>query len=666
MKIARGIVSSFFAYRVGVTMTLRNMPAWTAFALMMVLLFPGVAAAAGEATPRSCTLARDLKSEKPGTTRKLALMVHAFTVTPDTLIPALEQLRAERGPIDVLLPKLPLERYSRVPVERVVADLVQCLEEAWATGRYTSLVLVGHSMGSLLVRKVYVVGMGQSTKAPFEPALIEALGSAPAQSRPWALQVDRIVLLAGINRGWTVSHHMSLGRSVAVGVGLWLNRAVEAVGMDPFTVMAARQGSPFVTQLRLQWLAMLQEKTKAMAPVVQLLGTRDDLVPPEANIDAVTGSKFTYVEVQQSGHGDVVRMSCHPESKDCLASYALEEEPEGAPAKRAEAFKRALADPLGPGDLIPKSVEALGEGHAQAGDNKATRDKVRDVVFVIHGIRDEGYWTDRIGASVRRAIEAKQGPGTVHLETSSYGYFPMLSFLRPGARQEKVEWLMDRYTEARARYPAAEFHYVGHSHGTYLLRKAMQDYEGVRFNRVVLAGSVLRTCVDWASLIRKGRVDQVLNITASADWVVALFPNAMEMVGWQDLGGAGHRGFGACEQEASENLIQVAGTSAKVPGQIGGYVTGGHSAALDDRAWGAIANFVAGDKLKPELLPPTSQEHDALVRWLGPVAPLIWVLLAVILLGVLWLLWRARWPEWIKTLVIVAYLWLAWTVLTQV
>ena len=54
----------------------------------------------------------------------------------------------------------------------------------------------------------------------------------------------------------------------------------------------------------------------------------------------------------------------------------------------------------------------------------------------------------------------------------------MLSFLRPGVRQEKVEWLMDRYTEAKAMYPKAKFHFVGHSHGTYLAKQSFAGLSG--------------------------------------------------------------------------------------------------------------------------------------------------------------------------------------------
>jgi hypothetical protein len=59
---------------------------------------------------------------------------------------------------------------------------------------------------------------------------------------------------------------------------------------------------------------------------------------------------------------------------------------------------------------------------------------VEDIVFVIHGIRDKGYWTHKIARRVQAM--AKQRPGDIRFatETSSYGYFPMLSFLLPGKR----------------------------------------------------------------------------------------------------------------------------------------------------------------------------------------------------------------------------------------
>lgn len=57
-------------------------------------------------------------------------------------------------------------------------------------------------------------------------------------------------------------------------------------------ILQIRRGAPFLGGLRLQWLALQKraatEKSE-MAMVVQLLGTVDDLVAPEDNLDLVTG-----------------------------------------------------------------------------------------------------------------------------------------------------------------------------------------------------------------------------------------------------------------------------------------------------------------------------------------------------------------------------------------
>ena len=110
---------------------------------------------------------------------------------------------------------------------------------------------------------------------------------------------------------------------------------------------------------------------------------------------------------------------------------------------------------------------------------------------------------------------------------------------------------MDQYTEARVRYPNAKFSYVGHSNGTYLVARALRDYAAAKFARIVFAGSVVRCDYDWekyskaadGEICRHSRVEKVLNYVATSDWVVAMFPKAMQLYRPIDLGGAGHDGF---------------------------------------------------------------------------------------------------------------------------
>ena len=215
--------------------------------------------------------------------------------------------------------------------------------------------------------------------------------------------------------------------------------------------------------------------------------------------------------------------------------------------------------------------------------------------------------------------------------TASYGYLAMLPFTLPWVRRRKVEWLMDRYTEAKAQYPNADLSYVGHSNGTYLAAAALQNYPAARFKRIVFAGSVVPRDYDWASLCGTSgaktetpRVEAVLNYVASADWVVALFPKGFEPFRrWMGLGSAGHSGFDQFRRKTTDALQEVH------------YVRGAHGAGVEESQWDDIAHFIVNGRLQS----PHDQDKDYAKRqsfWvrylLGPFATLWLIILAAIAL----------------------------------
>jgi pimeloyl-ACP methyl ester carboxylesterase len=257
-------------------------------------------------------------------------------------------------------------------------------------------------------------------------------------------------------------------------------------------------------------------------------------------------------------------------------------------------------------------------------------------VFVIHGIRDRGFWTQKIA---RKAMaEAAGAKRVARSMTMSYGYLAMLPFVMPWVRRDKVRWLMDRYADCRALYPAAKFHYVGHSNGTYLVARALRDYRAARFQRIVLAGSVIRTDYDWRSVIVGGnQAEAVLNYVASGDWVVAVFPHGLSPFPGLDLGGAGHFGFdqlagpGVGTQAPRISSVDIGGaTSYQVY-----YVGGGHGAGIKESQWDDIAKFVVHGK------PPSIGDPDYVSRQNGWVAaasrlpPLTFMVAVILLLCVL-------------------------------
>ncbi len=570
-------------------------------------------------------------------------MFHAFDSGPESLKPLLDHLRRDGDRFersDVLRLALPFGMFSTTNPADAVAEAIGEIDEAWsakaANGQaYESIILIGHSIGALYARKVYVVASGERAAAPFEPELNASLKArrvaTSETARPWANRVSRLVLLAGLNRGWSISHHMSLDRVAKMTLGTWVGTVMDIFGAPPI-VFSARRGAPFITQLRLQWLELRRTSrfssskgTRCVpvaepggACVIQLLGNVDDLVPPEDNVDALTGDDFIYIDVPRSGHASVIDVNDPKDGKmrAGIISTALKEQNFSASAARL------------------------------SGMTLEVNDQIRNVVFIMHGIRDEGYWTERLSRRVVKLSREKLKE-EIATETSSYGYFPMLPFLLPGARRDKVEWLMDRYTTAKAQYPNARFSYVGHSNGTYLLARALQDYPAVKFNNIVFAGSVVKRDYDWSGLIRDRRVEKVLNLVASADWVVAWFPKALQDMGLQDVGSAGYDGF--------RNLPDV----------NKGYVIGGHGAAVDEAWWDAIAEFVVkGTYAQPPGASVLAQP-EWWVRYPAIVSWSIWIIIALVLLGLFYCILRLPFREWQKTLAVVAYLFLIWTVLTS-
>jgi hypothetical protein len=244
-----------------------------------------------------------------------------------------------------------------------------------------------------------------------------------------------------------------------------------------------------------------------------------------------------------------------------------------------------------------------------------------DVVFVVHGIRDKNYWTRKVARVV--ATYGRQIGRRVVAVAPSYGYFAMLPFLFPWTRRVKVEWLLDHYVTIRAAHPDARISFVGHSNGTYLLAGAIASCPAATFANVVFAGSVVRSDFDWRPHLNGGQVRRVLNYVATADWVVAIFPRVFQLIRLQDLGGAGHDGFFA------------------EPGHVKDveYVTGRHNAAIDERHWDEFAAFVLTGTAPSSMLTVGARAPWVVIA--GHAAPLIWLVLAAIIVGPIYVLLTA-------------------------
>ena len=498
--------------------------------------------------------------------RRLVYLLHAYTSSPAKLEPLRREILSIWPSADVVVPTLPMWLWSREDPNLIAARIAKKVDDEFNTGKFDDIVLVGHSVGALIARKAYLIACGEQERAPLEDETRLELGCAPRaasgnrrtqQAGPdatnpraapelfrgfaWHRHVDRIVLLAAMNRGWRVSHHISLWRAPLWATGSMIGQFLHLVTGKRPLILKVRRGAQFITNLRVQWIVRRNSQREAHIEgplTIQLLGSRDDMVAPDDNVDLVSGSNFIYLDVPNSTHASVADVAA---ADGGAGRWAV--------IRDALRLSRSELDRLA---VLPS------DDHLTEPDLN-----VDHVAFVIHGIRDAGYWTQKIARRVRKMGEARQERWAT--ETSSYGYFPMAPFLSPFGRRAKVEWMMDQYAEALAKYPNATFHYVGHSNGTYLLTKALELYPSCKFGRVVFAGSVVRRGYKWSRPIARGQVESVLNFVATADWVVAFFPRLFEFIPVQDLGSAGHLGFthpaaAAGSVETSRSKVRQEGT----------------------------------------------------------------------------------------------------------
>jgi pimeloyl-ACP methyl ester carboxylesterase len=370
------------------------------------------------------------------------------------------------------------------------------IDAEWTlAGGFEEIILVGHSLGGLIVRQAFLLARG-------------AAGDEDACE--WSSKVCRIVLLASLNRG--IDPKRRIDHRLLTRLLTWIYRLFPFLPY-PITLDAVT-GSAFLANLRINWIRLFQRYVsdgEATSPnplpqVVQVLGDTDGLVHASDSRDVLAFPHGHYLSVPNADHAQIYRLD-------------TTSEPELRYAKLRQAFL----------DSFPVA--------AKIDDGKPT---VRRVVFLLHGIRASNVdtWIQQLEV----LIEARDGEKTV-VRRPTYGYFTALRFALPSVRRKNVAVFQDWYTETLAEFPNADFSIIAHSNGTYMLGQALASLPGMRFKNVVLAGSVLPQDF-WADGgERRSQVERIRNERANRDWPVALLCSALRGLLMKDVGTAGFAGF---------------------------------------------------------------------------------------------------------------------------
>jgi pimeloyl-ACP methyl ester carboxylesterase len=361
------------------------------------------------------------------------------------------------------------------------------------------IVLIGFSMGGLLVRCAYLFHAGGDEEA----------------RRTWVDKVERIVLLGTPNAGFERRRLPILLRMVFSLARIFTS----------LTVFDVERGSPFITDLRLRWVRYFADPSHQLLPVVQLLGARDSLVRREDSLD---------IEAMPFAQHEYVPDSTHTTIADITDAAHGDE--------RYRFLRAAVLDPVRP--TVPP-------------EQMTEEERRRPVVFVLHGIRaGKGNWVKKLKAVLE---EREERPVVI---TPSYGYFSAMSFALPYRRVSNLRWFLDRYNEEVLRRPQATISIAGHSNGTYILGKALAAVRSLRFGNVYLAGSVLPRTYDWSTHFSDAQVRALRNDCASQDVPVLWLCSALVSLGQHDVGTAGVDGFDDIDDRALEYAYVPGGHAA--------------------------------------------------------------------------------------------------------
>ena len=220
------------------------------------------------------------------------------------------------------------------------------------------------------------------------------------------------------------------------------------------------------------------------------------------------------------------------------------------------------------------------------------------VVVTIHGISTHGTWQKQITPFL-----AGHGLVPYHID---YGWFGAPRFFFSPSREKQVSAVRAELRDLVSQLGGGRVSIIAHSFGTHLAMEALtRENGGLRFDRVVLTGSILPRGFDWKTVLSNKLVMAVRNERATSDWVVALADFVSRRLGWLSRLKAGDSGRDPFTQEH--------------PSLIDDYVVGSHSETHNKLKFERWARFIAYPLLPDDVLEKVKTEMQALRQEAGSI-----------------------------------------------
>ncbi|MFO1065274.1 MAG: hypothetical protein U0892_15520 [Pirellulales bacterium] len=166
------------------------------------------------------------------------------------------------------------------------------------------------------------------------------------------------------------------------------------------------------------------------------------------------------------------------------------------------------------------------------GDDAA---EVREVVFIIHGIRDRARWQSR----VRRILEEIPGVKAIPIK---FGYLDVIRFWFPfWTRNGAVAFTQEQIQIGKNRYQAERYSVIAHSFGTYAITTILSRTKDLALHRLILCGSIVKRRFAWDALADRIKTE-VINDYGTRD----IWPLMAKKLSW-GYDETGRYGFGRAD-----------------------------------------------------------------------------------------------------------------------
>jgi hypothetical protein len=155
----------------------------------------------------------------------------------------------------------------------------------------------------------------------------------------------------------------------------------------------------------------------------------------------------------------------------------------------------------------------------------------KKVLVSLHGINTRGTWQKDLCPFV-----SEKGWKYYPLD---YGHFAVCKFLLPFTHRYKLEWFRKAINHINAENPNALPSIIVHSFGSLILARALENYHDLKFDKVILTGSIIPIDYPWNKKITSGQVSYVRNLFGKAD----IWSNLAAKIPWLKTGNSGAKGF---------------------------------------------------------------------------------------------------------------------------